>query len=117
MTTLSLSYVATIDVESGDDEEIFDEEMTRSYKIMYEKLVEIVNENKGLLKKISQLCREKNEFVKQVNVLKNENEESLNKLEQIKKTMRMMNSGHTTLDQILLMGKSTKDQEGLWFKG
>ena len=31
--------------------------------------------------------------------------------------MWMMNSGTTTLDQILLMGKTTKDHEGLRFKG
>ena len=75
MTTLAPSNVATTDVttdvESDDDEEISDEEMTHSYKIMYEKLVETVNENRGLLKQISQLCREKNGLIKQVNVLKN----------------------------------------------
>ena len=59
-------------MESDDEEDISDEEMTNSYKIMYEKLVEIVDKNRGLLKQISQLCREKNELIKQVNVLKNE---------------------------------------------
>ena len=102
MTTLTPSDVATTnatsDVESNDDEEISDEEMTHSYKIMYEKLVENVNENRGLLKKISELCREKNELVKQVNVLKNEKEESLNQLEQIKTIMQMVNSGTMALD-------------------
>ena len=97
MTSLAPSDVTTTDVESDDDEEIFDEGMTHSYKIMYEKLVETVNENRGLLKKISGLCRKKNELVKQVNVLKNEKEESLNELEQIKTTMQMMNSGTTAL--------------------
>ena len=82
---------------------------------MYKKLVETVNENKGLLKQISQLCREKNELVKQVNVLKNENEESLNELEHNEKTMRMMNSGTTAIDQILLMGRTTEYNKGLGF--
>ena len=50
MTVVGASDVVTTDVESNDDEEIFDKEMTDSYKIMYEKLVENVNENKGLLK-------------------------------------------------------------------
>ena len=31
--------------------------------------------------------------------------------------MRMMNSSTTTLDYILLIGKTTKDHEGLGFKG
>ena len=83
MIALALSDVATTNVESGDDEEIFDEEMAHSYKIMYEKLVEIFNENRRLLKQISQLCTEKNELDKQVNLLNNEKEESLNKLRQL----------------------------------
>ena len=82
MTELGPSDVvttdATTDVESDNDKDVSDEEMAHSYKIMYEKLVETVNENKGLLKHISQLCREKNDLIKQVNVLKNEKEESLN---------------------------------------
>ena len=68
MIALSSSDVvitnAITDVENDDDKEIFDEEMTHSYKIMYEKLVETINENKGLLKQISQLYKEKNELVK-----------------------------------------------------
>ena len=55
---------------NDDDEEISDEKMTHSYKIMYEKLVDTVNENRGLLKEIYQLSREKNELIKQVNNLK-----------------------------------------------
>ena len=115
MTALSPSDVITTDVESGDDEEISNKEMAHSYKIMYEKLVETMNENKRLLKQISQLCRKKNEFVKQVNVFKNEKEGYLNELEQIKVTMWMMIYGTTTLDQILLMGRTTKDHKGLDF--
>ena len=88
--------------------------MAYSYKVMYdEKLVETVNENRGLLKKISQLCREKNELVKQVNVLNNEKEEFLNELKQIKTTIQMMNFGTMTLDHILLMGKTTKGHKVL----
>ena len=64
MTALGQLDVATTDVESNDDEEISDEKIEHSYKIMYEKLVETVYENKGLLKKISQMCKEKNELVK-----------------------------------------------------
>ena len=69
-----------------------------------------------MLKPISQLCRKKNELVKQVNVLKSENNESLNKFEQIKTTMLMMNFGTMTLNQILLMGRMTKDHKGLDFR-
>ena len=44
-------------------------------------------------------------------------EESLHELEQMKKSMRMLNSGTTTLERILEMGKSSKDYGGLGFKG
>ena len=77
--------------------------------------METVNDNRGLLKKITQPCRENNELVKQVNVLKNEKEESLNGLEQMKKTMRMMTSSTMTLDQIMLTGITRKDHKGIGF--
>ena len=50
-------------------------------------------------------------------MLKNEKEESSNEFEHIKKIMQMMNSSTTALDKILLMGKTTKDHEGLELKG
>ena len=107
---------ATTDVESNDDEEISYKEMAHSYKIRYKKLMETINENKGLLKHIYQLCREKTELIKQVNALNNKKEESLNELEHIKKTIQMMNSGTMALDWIMLMGKAIKDHKSLELK-
>ena len=92
--------VAT-EVESNDDEEISDDEMVCSYKVMYEKLMEALNENKELHKQVSQLCSEKEELVKQNNVFLDkvcEQEEIINELEQMKKTVRILNSGTTTLE-------------------
>ena len=66
MIALDASDIGTIDVESSDGEEISND----SYKIIYEKLVETVNENGGFLRQISQLSKEKNELIKQVNSLK-----------------------------------------------
>ena len=43
--------------------------MVQSYKVMYERLVEALNENKDLSKQVSQLCREKEEHIKHNNVL------------------------------------------------
>ena len=70
--------------ESGEEEEISNEEIPHSYKVMYEKLVGSVTKNRGLLKHISLLNREKGELIKQVNGLKDKllkKGESLNKLE------------------------------------
>ena len=88
--------------------EIFYEEMVHSYKVMYEKMVEALNENQDLHKQVSQLRNENEELVKHNSMLKDKvchQEETLHELEQMKKTMRMLNTGTTTLDQILEMGK------------
>ena len=44
-------------------------------------------------------------------------EESLRELEQMKKSMRMLNSCTMTLEWILEMGKRSKDHGGLGYKG
>ena len=97
-------------------EKIFNEEIVHSYKIMYEKLVETINKNKGLLKQISQLSKEKNELIKQVNSLRSGMEDTQNELKRVKKTVRMLKSSTTTLDHMLMMGRTTKGHEGLGFK-
>ena len=56
-------------VESNDDEEISNEEMVHSYKVMYEKLVNALNENQDLQKKVSLVSNEKEDLVKQNNML------------------------------------------------
>ena len=56
---------------------------------------------------MNQVSKLKDELLKQ--------KESVNELEQIKTTLRMMNSSSAILDQILLMGKSTGGHEGLGF--
>ena len=71
-------------MENTNDELISDEEMVHFYKVMDEKLVDALNENKVLYKQISLLCSEKNEIVKQNHVLQDKlskQGESLNELE------------------------------------
>ena len=48
---------------------MMNEEMVHSYKVMYDKLMEALNENKDMRKQVSQPCSEKEELVKQNNVL------------------------------------------------
>ena len=63
--------------------------------------MEAVNENKDLHKQVSQLCSEKEELVKQNNVLLDKvckQEETINELEQMKKTVRLLNSSTTTFE-------------------
>ena len=111
--------VETTNVESNDDEEISNEEMVHSYKVMDERLVKALNENKVLHKHVSQLCSEKDELAKQNNVLLDKlskQEETLNELEQMKKIVSMLNFGTMTMEHILELGKRTKDHEGLGLK-
>ena len=87
MTELGPSDVATTDVESDDVEEISYEEMTHSYKIMYEKLVEAINENRGLLKHITQCVERKmSSSNKSLNNVLNE----LTKIELIKQVFELI---------------------------
>ena len=94
--------------ESSDDEEISDEEMVRSYRVIYKKMVEALNENQDLQRQVSLLSNEKEELVKQNNIIQDkvcQQEESLCELEPMKKFVRMLNSSTTTLKCILEMGK------------
>ena len=52
------------DAEGSDDEEISDEEMVHSYRVMYKKMVEALNENQNLQRQVSLLNNEKEDFVK-----------------------------------------------------
>ena len=108
------------DAESSDDEEISNEEMVYSYRVMNEKLVKALNENYDLRKQVFQLCNEKEDLVKQNNMLRDKvcpQNEFLHELEQMKKSVHMLNSRTMTLDRILKMGKRTKDLGGHGFKG
>ena len=62
--------------------------------------MEALNENKALHKQFFHLCSEKNKIFKLNNVLLNKlskQEETLNELEQIKKTVSILDSSNTTL--------------------
>ena len=55
--------------EGSDDEEISDEEMVHSYRVMYKKLVKALNENQDLRKQFSLLSNEKEDLVKRTTML------------------------------------------------
>ena len=64
--------IETIKEESDDEEEISDGEIGHSYKVMYEKLVGTITENRGFLEQLSLLIREKCDMINHVNKLKDE---------------------------------------------
>ena len=59
MIALCPSDVATTNVENNNDEEILDEEMTHSFKIMYEKLVETINQIEDCSNKLLNYAKER----------------------------------------------------------
>ena len=67
-TTNVISSLGAV-AETNDDEEISDEEMVHSYRVMYKKLVKALNENQDLRKQVSLLRNEKENLVKQKNML------------------------------------------------
>ena len=55
--------IKTMKEESDDEEEISDEEIRHSDKVMFKKLVGAVIENKGLLEQLSLLKQEKGDLM------------------------------------------------------
>ena len=55
--------------ESSDDEEILDEEMVHSYKVIHEKLLKSLSENQDLRMQVFLLGNEKEDLDKQCNML------------------------------------------------
>ena len=87
---------------------------------MYDNWIKVCNVNKSLKDKIFELADE-NEELKGVvfnlkSIVKEKDEkvhEITTELESIKKNLRILNFGSTKLDQILNMGQSMSNQNGL----
>ena len=89
----------------------------KSYKDMYHKWMQVAKLNEKLL-------REKEDQAKKIKALEGELSESkkiqgdLNgEREHMKKTVRMLNSGSSKLDQILVIGKTAGNHMGLGHTG
>ena len=64
-TTSNVASSLVVDAESNDDVEILDEKVVHSYKVMYVKLMEALNENQDLQRQVSLLSNEKEYLAKQ----------------------------------------------------
>ena len=64
-TTSNVASSLVVDAESNDDVEILNEKVVHSYKVMYVKLMEALNENQDLQRQVSLLSNEKEYLAKQ----------------------------------------------------
>lgn len=101
-------------------EEISDKGLVKNGITLYNKLIKFVSENMRLYKQITQLNKEKNDnLIKEVHTLKYKLLDKYTidaKLEEMKKTIHMLNPGIIALGQTLLIGKSTQSHEDLKYK-
>ena len=92
-----------------------------SYIILYESWVNTVKINENLQGQVLQLSQDNGALKKEVATLKREvlkNGMALFELDYLRKIVRMMNLGTTSLDHILYMGTTSKAQEGRgYYKG
>ena len=87
--------------------------------MLYENWIDAIELNKTLQAQILELGKSKGTLEKEVVVLKEEiskNSIAQYDLEQLKRRVRMLNLGTTSLDHILGMGKSSKGNEGLGYR-
>ena len=105
----------TIDAKSSDDEDISYEELAQSYQLIYDTWLQTMHMDQKLIKQNTQLSEEKNEFLEKVRSLetKLETDDDIQvELNQIKKLVKMINSGSSKLYHILSLGKVTGDHAG-----
>ena len=110
-----LEDVPTLDNDSSVGEELTDEVIMETYKNMYHKWMQLVKLNE-------KLSREKEDQAKKIKALECKLAESKKiqgdlsgDLEHMKKTIRMLNSGTSKLDQIFMAGKTTGNHMGLGY--
>ena len=102
-----------------EEDEILDEELTRSYIIPYKSWVNIVKINEDLQGQVLQLSQDKGALEKELATLKEEILKKImaqSELNHHRKMGRMMNSGTASLDHILCMGTTSKTRDDIGYK-
>ncbi|GMN47305.1 hypothetical protein TIFTF001_016482 [Ficus carica] len=99
---------------AGIVETVSDEDIQRAYKEMYSKGIQVCKINKTLEIHVDELCKEKDVLKRAVinyEFLTAEKErklqETIHELENMQKSLKMLNSGTANLDHILSIGKAS----------
>lgn len=101
--------------EDSSDDEISEEEVAETYKLLYVKWEEACIMGERLKKTVSHLSQEKEELLNSNIKLREEVTLLNSQLEGMTKSIRMLNSGSNILDEILDSGKFSNNKEGLGF--
>ena len=114
--------VPTLTCESSDDEDLTEEELIQAYRLIYTKWTELTKICEKMSVQIKQSNVEKNELQKINSDLESKLKESQDsvttltaELESMKKSVKMLNSGSSKLDEILNAGRTDKTHVGLGY--
>ena len=116
--------VPTLTYESSDDEDLTEDAMIETYRLIHAKWTELTKSYEKISAQNQQLNNEKNNLQKHNSELESKLKESqssvttLNaELEKMKKLVKMLNSGSSKLDEILSAGRTEKEHFGLGYTG
>src|ERR1044072_5227009 len=112
VTALTVSCTAE---DESSDEDMSDQELAETYKLMYVKLGEASTLVAKQKKTISNLIHEKEKLLNINAELQEEMSLLKSKLEGMNKSLRMLNNGSNVLDEILKAGKKGRSMKGLGF--
>ena len=114
----------TLTYESSDDEDLTEQALIEAYRLMHRKWIELTKCYEKISAQNQQLNNEKNNLLKHNSELESKLKESqssvttLNaELEKIKRSVKMLNSGSSKLDEILSAGRTEKEHFGLGYTG
>ena len=117
-----LGGVQTLVYESSDNEDLTEEELIHAYRLIYTKWTELTKVYEKMSAQIQQSNIEKNNIQKTVSDLESKLKESqdnvatLNgELESMKRSVKMLSSGSSKLDEILAARRSDKEYFGLGY--
>ena len=116
--------VPTLSYESSDDEDLTEEELIQAYRLIHTKWTELTKICEKMSVQIKQSNVEKNELQKINSDLESKLKESQDsvatltaELESMKKSVKMLNSNSSKLDEILNTGRTDKTHVGLGYTG
>ena len=116
--------VPTLTYESNDDEHLIEEELIHAYRLIHTKWTELTKICEKISAQTQQSNIEKNNLQKLNSELESKLKESQDnvatlkaELEKLKKSVKMLNYGSSTLDEILSAGRIEKEHFCLRYTG
>ena len=109
------NHVIALTERYESEEGVSYDELVDSYKELCVRSEEVIKIGENHKRIIAQLRAEKNKLLSTNSDLHNEVTLLSFKLKNMTKSIRMLNNGSDTLDEILLVGKNAGNVQGIWF--